>query len=183
MFEIKPPSATLEFIELAQAFTPGQLGEAFDRHPETVARWTKRVPHTVESVVDRFWYVMHVAVTQADWKLEEARWFLLSIQPRLGGRVPAALVREGQVGPVVRAIAERPADRQETTVEKTTAANPFSGMLAPEPTSTQNIFGLRLASPEVRGRARPLGGVDEDAFHLRLTAEKSLAIAAGSLKD
>lgn len=66
MFEIKPPSATLEFIELAQAFTPGQLGEAFDRHPETVARWTKRVPHTVESVVDRFWYVMHVAVTQAD---------------------------------------------------------------------------------------------------------------------
>lgn len=182
MFEIKPASVTLEFTELAQAFTPRQLGEAFDRHPETVVRWAKRVPHTVESVVDRFWYVMHVAVTQADWEPEDVRWFLLSIQPRLGGRVPAALVREGQVGPVVKAITERPADQQEATVDKTTA-NPFASMMAPDPTSTRNFFGLRLASPEVRGRARPLGGVDEDGFHLRLTAERSLAIAAGSLED
>jgi hypothetical protein len=181
MFETKPASVTLEFTELRRVFTPGQLALAFDRHPETVTRWAKRVPHTVESVVDRFWYVMHVAVAQADWEPDDARWFLLSIQPRLGGRVPAELVRRGDLDSVVEVIEERRATGQEQTED--TPANPFTRLMAPEPTSSQEIFGRRLTAPDTRGRVRPLGGQDEDAFQMRLTAEKALVIGAGSLED
>jgi hypothetical protein len=59
----------------------------------------------------------------------------------------------------------------------------FAHMIAPEPISSEAIFGVRVASPDLRGRARPLGGTDEDGFQFELTADSAVAAAAGSLQD
>jgi hypothetical protein len=183
IFRNKPTSATREFAELRQVFTLRQLGEAFGRDPDTMIRWAKRVPHTTESVVDRFWYVVHVATTQARWDLDETRWFLLSIQPSLGGRVPAELVREGALGDVLDAIADR---EQPSQAVEQTMDNPFARTIAPQPISSETIFGVPLAAPDLRGRARPIQGLYEDedeGIAPFLTTRTAVAMAAGSLED
>jgi hypothetical protein len=180
-FSNKPADPTLEFAELRTVFSTRQLAAAFGRDPDTIARWAKRVPHTTEAVVDRFWYVVHVATTHARWDVEDTRWFLLSIQPRLGGRVPADLIREGALDEVLEAIS----GGGTTTEEEAEVENPFAAMIAPEPITSETIFGVKLAPPELEGRMLPLEGfVDEDPGVARyLTVKDTIVIPVDSLED
>jgi hypothetical protein len=185
VFAIKPTTPSLEFDELSRAFDRGALAMLFDRDPDTIGRWRKarRVPHTAEGVVDRFWWVMHVACAERAWPVEAARYFLLSIEPRLGRR-PAELVRESdeQARLVARMIAERPAAGAPAK-EDTTAVpqSPFAQLLADEP-DDDDVFIREYRMPSLTGRARPIGGVQEegDPFRARYTATNSHAIALGT---
>ena len=135
---------SLEFDELSRAFDRGALAMLFDRNPDTVGRWRKerRVPRTVETVVDRFWWVMHVACAERQWPVDAARYFLLSIEPDLGRR-PAELVRESdeQARSVAQVIIEKPAPvsagaPHSTPAKESTMAvprSPFAQLLADEP--------------------------------------------------
>jgi hypothetical protein len=189
MFAIKPASTTAEFDELSRAFDRGTLAMLFDRDPDTVGRWRKarRVPHTVEAVVDRFWWVMHVACAERQWSVDAARYFLLSIEPELGRR-PAELVRESdeQARLVARLIAERraadapgPIAAQESTAA--VPGSPFAQLLAHEP-DDDGVFARAYRMPSLAGRARPIGGVQEDAdpFRVRYSATNSHAIPLGA---
>jgi hypothetical protein len=189
MFATKPASPSLEFDELAHAFDRGALATLFDRDPDTVGRWRKarRVPHTVEMVVDRFWWVMHVACVEREWPLDDARYFLLSIHPALGRR-PAELVRESdedcQV--VVKVLADKPAPAEQEDHTPTSASppaasqSPFAELLAAEP-GTDEVFNREYRLPSLAGRARPIGGTQEDAdpFRFRYTATTTHAIPLG----
>lgn len=190
MFATKPATPSLEFDELARVFDRGALAMLFGRNPDTVGRWRKehRVPHTVETVVDRFWWVMHVACAEREWPVDAVRYFLLSIQPELGRR-PAELVRtsDEHCRAVVQVIAAKPApitddikpsDRKESPVA--TSDSPFAQLLADEPDS-DDVFDREYRTPSLVGRARPIGGVQEDAdpFHIRYTARTTHAIPLG----
>jgi hypothetical protein len=185
VFAIKPTTPTAEFDELSRAFDRGALAMLFDRDPDTVGRWRKarRVPHTVETVVDRFWWVMHVACAEGKWSVDAARYFLLSIEPELGRR-PAELVRESdeQARLVARLIAERPA--ADAPAKEDTAAvpeSPFAQLLADEP-DDDDVFAREYRMPSLTGRTRPVGGVQEgaDPFRARYTATNSHAIPLGT---
>jgi hypothetical protein len=184
MFATKPASPSLEFDELAHAFDRGALAALFDRDPDTVGRWRKarRVPHTVETVVDRFWWVMHVACIEREWPLDAARYFLLSIEPALGRR-PAELVRESdehcQV--VVRVLADKPvpvAEPDQPVVAP--EESPFAALLAAKPAADE-VFDRSYRMPSLIGRARPIGGTQEDVdpFGVRYTAKTTHAIPLG----
>jgi hypothetical protein len=191
MFATKPATPSLEFDELARVFDRGALAMLFGRDPDTVGRWRKaqRVPHTVETVVDRFWWVMHVACAERGWPVDAVRYFLLSIQPELGRR-PAELVRtsDEHCRAVVQVIAAKPApitdittsDREESQVEA--SDSPFAQLLADEPDS-HDVFNREYHMPSLVGRARPIGGVQEDAdpFHIRYTAKTTHAIPLGGV--
>jgi hypothetical protein len=189
VFATKPTTPSLEFDELSRAFDRGALAMLFDRDPDTVGRWRKarRVPHTVETVVDRFWWIMHVACAERQWQLDAARYFLLSIEPALGRR-PAELVRESdeQARWVARLIAERPAPDAPGPIAATedTAAvreSPFAQLLAEEP-DDDGVSARAYRMPSLAGRVRPIGGVQEDAdpFPVRYTARNSHAIPLGA---
>jgi len=195
MFATKPPTPSLEFDELARAFDRGALAALFARNPDTVSRWRRerRVPHTVEAMVDRFWWVMHVACAQQRWPLEAARYFLLSIEPEMGGRRPAELVRESDAHAhsVVRTIARRPvpvvADLDEAASgevkedEMGAPLSPFAALLAETP-GDDDLRARGYRMPSLVGRVRPVGGVEGevDPFHVRHTAATSHAIPLGA---
>jgi hypothetical protein len=192
MFATKPATPSLEFDELSRAFDRGALAKLFGRNPDTVGRWRKerRVPHTVETVVDRFWWVMHVACAERQWPVDAARYFLLSIEPDLGRR-PAELVRESdeQARSVARVIIEKPAPvsagAPRSTLAKETATavprSPFAQLLADEP-DDDDVFAREYRTPSLTGRARPIGGVQEDVdrFRVHYTATTSHAIRLGA---
>jgi hypothetical protein len=185
VFAIKPTTPSLEFDELSRAFDRGALAMLFDRDPDTVGRWRKarRVPHTVEATVDRFWWVMHVACAERRWPVDAAGYFLLSIEPELGRR-PAELVRESdeQARLVARLIAARPA--ADAPAKENAAArprSPFAQLLAEEP-DDDDVFARAYRMPSLTGRARPIGGVQEDVdpFRMHYTAANSHAIPLGA---
>lgn len=192
MFATKPATPSLEFDELARAFDRGALAALFGRNPDTVSRWRRerRVPHTVETTVDRFWWVMHVACVERRWPLDAARYFLLSIEPEIGRR-PAELVRESdeQARSVVQVIARRPAPVavDETTSNEpkedamTAPQSPFAQMLAEEP-GNDEFLDREYRTPSLVGRVRPIGGMqdDVDPFHVHYTAATSHAIRLGA---
>jgi hypothetical protein len=193
MFATKPASPSLEFDELARAFDRGALAALFGRNPDTVSRWRRerRVPHTVETTVDRFWWVMHVACAERRWPLEAARYFLLSIEPEIGRR-PAELVRESdeKARAVVQVIVRRSApvavDVDEAPSgearedEMTAPQSPFAQMLAEAP--ADDLLDHAYRTPSLVGRVRPIGGMQEDVdpFHVRYTAATSHAIRLGA---
>jgi hypothetical protein len=192
MFATKPATPSLEFDELSRAFDRGTLATLFGRDPDTVGRWRKarRVPHTVEMVVDRFWWVMHVACAERQWPLDAARYFLLSIEPELGRR-PLDLVRESdeQARSVVQLITARAApagagaQRSAAPTQSTTAVpgSPFAQLLADEP-DDDDAFAREYRTPSLAGRSRPIGGLQEDVdpFAVRYTARTSHAIPLGA---
>jgi hypothetical protein len=180
MFGTKPATPSLEFDELARAFDRGSLGTLFDRDPDTVGRWRqrRRVPHTVESTVDRFWWVMHVACVDYSWPVEAVKYFLLSIEPDLGRR-PAELVRESddQARVVIEVLARMAVQSE---VDAPVPASPFAELLAEEP-PVEDALVQQYRTPSPTGRARPAGGLQEevDEFRPRYTAETSHAIPLG----
>jgi hypothetical protein len=189
MFATKPATPSLEFDELARAFDRGALAALFGRDPDTVSRWRRerRVPHTVEMTVDRFWWVMHVACVKQSWTVDTARFFLLSIEPELGRR-PAELVRESDDHTewVVNVIINRdlPAGgsnpaRGEAAGEEPARQSPFMKMLA-DP-AEDSLRERRYRRPSVTGRVRPIGGAQEavDPFLARHTVGASHAIRLG----
>lgn len=194
MFATKPATPSLEFDELARAFDRGALAALFGRNPDTVSRWRRerRVPHTVETTVDRFWWVMHVACAERRWPLEAARYFLLSIEPEIGRR-PAELVREGDehARSVVQLIARRPVpavvdvdkaasgEREEN--QMSAPKSPFAQLLVEAP-GDDDLLERDYRKPSLAGRARPIGGIQEemDSFHVRHTAATSHAIRLGA---
>jgi hypothetical protein len=189
VFVTKPATPSLEFDELARAFDRGALATLFGRNPDTVSRWRRerRVPHTVETTVDRFWWVMHVACAERSWPLEAARYFLLSIEPEMGGRRPAELVRESdeQARSVARVIAGMPVPRavdeawSNGAMEdgSTAPQSPFALLLADAPADDE-LPARRYRAPSLVGRARPIGGMqdDVDPFRVHYTAATSHAI-------
>lgn len=195
MFATKPATPSLEFDELARAFDRGALAALFGRNPDTVSRWRRerRVPHTVETTVDRFWWVMHVACAQQRWPLEAARYFLLSIEPEMGGRRPAELVRESDehAHSVVQVIARRPvpvavdvdeATSGEPEENKISASqSPFAQLLAETP-GDDDLLERTYRTPALLGRVRPIGGMQEqvDPFRVHYTAAASHAIRLGA---
>jgi hypothetical protein len=189
MFATKPSTSSREFDELSRAFDRGTLAALFARDPDTVGRWrqTGRVPHTVEMAVDRFWWVMHVACAQEQWPVSEARYFLLSIDPRIGRR-PAELVRESdeQARVVIGLITTNPApaspDARDSVPAQTTAPeSPFVQLLA-EPLDGDDAFTHGYRAPSLAGRSRPIGGLQEhvDSFAVHYTARTSHAIPLGA---
>jgi len=186
MFASKPASPSLEFDELARAFDRGTLAALFGRDPDTISRWRReqRVPHTVETTVDRFWWVMHAACAQRRWPLEAARCFLLSIEPEMGGRRPAELVRESdeQARAVVQVIASRPAPAAVPVDEATSAPqSAFAQLLADAP-GDDDLLEREYRTPALAGRVRPIGGMpdDVDPFRVHYTAATSHAIRLGA---
>jgi hypothetical protein len=192
MFTTKPGTPSLEFDELARAFDRGALAALFGRNPDTVSRWRRerRVPHTVERTVDRFWWVMHVACAERRWPLDAARYFLLSIEPEIGRR-PAELVRESDehARSVVQLIARRPApvavdeatSHKPREDEMTAPQGPFAQLLAEEP-GEDEILDREYRTPSLVGRVRPIGGMQDhvDPFHVHYTAATSHAIRLGA---
>jgi hypothetical protein len=195
MFATKPATPSLEFDELARAFDRGALAALFGRNPDTVSRWRRerRVPHTVETTVDRFWWVMHVACAERRWPLEAARYFLLSIEPEMGGRRPAELVRESDehAHSVVQVIARRPvpaavdlddaASDEAKKDEMSAPRSPFAQQLAETP-GDDDLLEREYRTPSLVGRVRPIGGMQEDVdpFRVRHTAAVSHAIRLGA---
>jgi len=192
MFATKPATPSLEFDELSRAFDRATLATLFGRAPDTVGRWRQacRVPHTVEMVVDRFWWVMHVACAQRQWPVDTTRYFLLSIEPQLGRR-PADLVRESdeQAQSVVALItAQAPptaagGQRPVAPTRGTMAVpeSPFAQLLAEEP-ANDDAFAREYRTPSLAGRSRPVGGVQQevDPFAVHYTAKTSHAIPLGA---
>jgi hypothetical protein len=194
MFSTKPATPSLEFDELARAFDRGALATLFGRNPDTVSRWrrARRVPHTVETTVDRFWWVMHVACGERHWPLEAARYFLLSIEPEIGRR-PAELVRKSDEDAkwVVQAIARRPvpavldvanAAFEEPKEDKVSVPqSPFAQLLAETP-GDGDLLEREYRTPSLVGRVRPIGGMEEevDPFRVHYTAATSHAIRLGA---
>lgn len=192
MFATKPATPSLEFDELSRAFDRRTLATLFGRDPDTVGRWrqAQRVPHTVEMVVDRFWWVMHVACAERRWPVDAARYFLLSIEPRLGRR-PADLVRQSDehAQSVVALITAQPApmgaggQRSAAPTQGAMAGpeSPFAQLLAEEP-EDDDAFAREYRTPSLVGRSRPIGGVQEnvDPFVVRYTARTSHAIPLGA---
>jgi hypothetical protein len=189
MFATKPPTPSREFDELARAFDRGTLAALFARDPDTVGRWrqAQRVPHTVEMVVDRFWWVMHVACAQHRWPVNDARYFLLSIDPRLERR-PADLIRESeeQTRSVVQLIAAgvappRPAAHDSVPAQTVATESPFARLLADEPDDDDG-FSRPYRAPSLAGRSRAIGGLREDIdpFVIRYTTRTSHAIPLGA---
>ncbi len=185
MFAIKPATPSLEFDELSRAFDRATLAALFDRDPDTVGRWRQagRVPHTVEMTVDRFWWVMHVAYTERAWPLDRTRYFLLSIEPRLGRR-PADLVRESDehARTVVQLIAATTPPNAPGPVAAQASApeSPFAALLAVQPDDDALTRDYR--TPSLAGRSRPIGGLQEqaDPFTVRYTTRASHAIPLGA---
>lgn len=185
MFATKPATPSLEFDELSRAFDRATLAALFARDPDTVGRWRKarRVPHTVEMAVDRFWWVMHVACTQRAWPVDRTRYFLLSIEPGLGRR-PADLVRESdeQARVVVRLItAGTPPTPEPVTAQEAPAPeSPFAQLLAVQP--DDDALTREYRTPSLAGRSRPIGGLQEqvDPFMVRYTTRASHAIPLGA---
>jgi hypothetical protein len=188
MFATKPATPSLEFDELSRAFDRATLAALFARDPDTVGRWRQagRVPHTVEMTVDRFWWVMHVAYTQRGWPLDRTRYFLVSIEPRLGRR-PADLVRESdeQARTVVQLISAStsPAAHgapEAVAVQGPAPESPFAAVLAVQPDDDAFARPYRMPSPA--GRSRPIGGLQEqtDPFTVRYTTRASHAIPLGA---
>jgi hypothetical protein len=192
MFATKPATPSLEFEELSRAFDRRTLAALFARDPDTVGRWrqARRVPRTVEMVVDRFWWVMHVACVERRWPIDAARHFLLSIEPEIGRR-PADLVREGeeQARSVVQAITAMTeprgagAWRSAMTHWGSVAGpeSPFTQLLAERPVD-DDAFDREYRTPSLAGRSRPIGGLQEDSdpFVVRYTARTSHAIPLGA---
>jgi hypothetical protein len=192
MFATKPATASLEFDELARAFDRGALATLFGRNPDTVSRWRRerRVPHTLEATVDRFWWVMHVACAERQWPVDAARYFLLSIEPELGRR-PAELVRasDEQARSVVQVIARRSAPVGDPVQPSgappedamTVPNSPFAQLLADEP-DDDDLLAREYRTPSLVGRARAIGGVQEDLdpFRVHYTAKTSHAIPLGA---
>ena len=187
VFATKPATPSLEFDELARAFDRGALAALFGRNPDTVSRWRRerRVPHTVETTVDRFWWVMHVACAERRWPLEAARYFLLSIEPEMGGRRPAELVRESdeQARAVARVITSRPVpgavdDGRPKEGGSPAPRSPFAQLLADAPAADELPERRYRGAPSLVGRARPIGGMQEDVdpFRVHYTAATSHAI-------
>jgi hypothetical protein len=181
MFATKPATPSLEFAELARAFDRGALATLFDRDPDTVGRWQQRqrVPHTVESTVDRFWWVMHVACVDYSWPVEAVKYFLLSIEPQIGRR-PAELVRESddQTRMVIEMFASKAAKPRE---EAPAPVSPFAVLLAEEPLA-EDVLVHKYRTPSLMGRARPVGGLQEELneFRPRYTAKAPHAIPLGT---
>lgn len=176
-----PKSAPQQFAELARAFDRGALATLFDRDPDTVGRWRQRqrVPHTVESTVDRFWWVMHVACVDYSWPVEAVKYFLLSIEPQIGRR-PAELVRESddQTRIVIELFVSKAAEQRAGVP---TPVSPFAVLLAEEPL-TEDVLVHKYRTPSITGRARPVGGLQEelDEFRPRYTAKAPHAIPLGT---
>jgi hypothetical protein len=188
MFATKPATPSLEFDELARAFDRATLATLFDRDPDTIGRWRQagRVPHTVEMVVDRFWWVMHVAYTERAWPLDRTRYFLLSIEPQLGRR-PADLVRESdeQARTVVELIAgatppDAPGAPEPVAARAPAPESPFAALLAVAPDDDTLTRAYR--APTLAGRSRPIGGLQEqaDPFTVHYTTRASHAIPLGA---
>lgn len=185
MFATKPATPSLQFDELSRAFDRSTLAALFARDPDTVGRWrqARRVPHTVETAVDRFWWVMHVACAQHAWPVDRTRYFLLSIEPQLGRR-PADLVRESDehARTVVQLISASlpstpvPSDAQQAPAP----GSPFAQLLAVAP--DDGAFTRAYGTPSLAGRSRPIGGLREqtDPFTVRYTTRASHAIPLGA---
>jgi hypothetical protein len=192
IFATKPATPSLEFDEFPRAFDRGALAALFGRNPDTVSRWRRegRVPHTVETTVDRFWWVMHVACAERRWPLEAARYFLLSIEPEMGGRRPAELVRESDAHAhsVVQVIARRPVPipvdldaPASGEAKEDETSSPFSQLLTETP-GDDDLLEREYRTPSLVGRVRPIGGMQEDvdSFHVPHTAATSHAIRLGA---
>ena len=195
LFAKKPPTAALELTELCKAFDRQELASVLDRHPDTVGRMRKRtdIPRKLQEVVDRLWWVMHVACYERQWPMESARYFVVSIEPALRRR-PFELIRESdtRASEVVELIKTRPRPEVESpsaptgTQETQTpmqATDPLTALLAPQPITARDLFGVDPAPGAARGRTLPIGGIDpDDDFQLNLTAADSVVVSLGPLE-
>lgn len=193
-FAKRQPTAASELAELYKAFDRQELASVFDRHPDTVGRMRKRadIPRKLQEVVDRLWWVMHVACYEREWPMEAARYFVLSIEPMLGRR-PFELIRESdaRASEVVDLIKARPRPHVEILPGSTSiqeiqtpmhTLDPLTALLAPQSITARDLVGVDPAPGGTRGRALPIGGIDQDDFQLKLTAADSVVVALGSLQ-
>lgn len=190
MFAFKPDTPALELAELDEAFGRQELACALGRHPDTIGRWRQRadLPRKARGVIDRLWYAMHVACSERAWPTDAARYFMTTIEPRFGRR-PVELIRQDdaharEVVELIKTLERPEASDSAGSVQRTrsTVADPLAALLAPQPITARDLFGVDSVPMDLRGRLSPIGR-DPDEFRVTLTAAESVVTALGSLED